>query len=223
MKKAPEKLRFAAIAVDIVVFGIKDGALVVLLGEVDRPPHYKNVGAFIGGIMEVDETAESAAVRHLKQKAGLAGVYTEQLYTFSGINRDKRNRVVSVSYIALTEPDTAATHSFPNTRWCPIRNLPHLAYDHDEIANAALNRLRGKFSYTTIAQFLLPKEFTLTELQEVYEVVLNTTFDKRNFRKKLLALDIVEETGKMQEGVQNRPAALYTFKERKLTELPLVF
>lgn len=221
MKKAPEKLRFAVIAVDVPVFAVVDGELLALVSPVDRPPHYKNVDGFIGGLIDASETADDAVERHLRDKAALTYLYTEQLYTFSALERDKRNRVISVAYLGLVRPDTARTFSADNARFVPVKQLGRLAYDHNEVLQVALRRLMGKLEYTTIAQFLLPKHFTLTELQTVYEVVLKREFDKRNFRKKILSLDILKETGRMEEGVKHRPAALYQFTSSKLEELPL--
>ncbi|MEX0918012.1 MAG: NUDIX domain-containing protein [Candidatus Paceibacterota bacterium] len=223
VNKAPERLRFAAVAVDAVLFGIHDGTLQVLIDAVHRPPHYTNAEAFIGGLIDVSETAEEAIVRHLKGKAGLQNVYIEQLRTFSELERDKRNRVISVSYLGLVRPEVVATYKHKTARWCAVADLPKLAYDHDAMFQLAFQRLRGKLTYTTIAQFLLPKTFTLTELQDVYEIVLGTAIDKRNFRKKVLALSMVRDTGKTQQGVKNRPAALYTFTSPTLRELPMVF
>jgi len=223
MKKAPERLRFAAVAVDAVIFGIKDGELCVYLGTVNRPPYYVNIEAFIGGLVEVGETAEVALTRHLASKTHLPHIYTEQLYTFTALERDARNRVISISYLGLVRPGVCEQEAASGLRWCPIGKLPKLAFDHKEIFTIAIERLRGKLSYTNLAQFLLPKEFTLTQLQEVYELVLLREIDKRNFRKKILSLGIIEETGKTQEGVKNRPAALYRFKSLKLKELsPIV-
>jgi 8-oxo-dGTP diphosphatase len=223
MEKAPENLRFAAMAVDAVVFGIYDKKLQVLVQNVNRPPHYVNVPGFPGGLIDASETAEIAVARHLRDKVQLTAVYTEQLYTFSALDRDKRNRVISVAYLGCVVPSVVESYSGDTAAWVSVSTLKKLAYDHGAMFDLALSRLRGKLSYTTMAQFLLPKSFTLTELQTVYEVVLGKTLDKRNFRKKILALDCLTETGKMQEGVQNRPAALYTFTSKKLIELsPIV-
>jgi 8-oxo-dGTP diphosphatase len=222
MKKAPESLRFAVISVDTIVLAFVKGALCGLVSPVNRPPHYVNTLGFLGGIIDASETAEQASVRILKQKGGLEKVYLEQLYTFSAINRDKRNRVVSVAYLGLVRPDVATAYTHTEAHFVPLKQLSKLAYDHDDMLLTALTRLRGKLTYTTIAQYLLPKQFTLSELQNVYEVILQKEIDKRNFRKKILALDIVRETGKMQEGVKNRPAALYEFSSQKIKELPLL-
>ena len=223
MKQAPEKLRFAVIAVDAVVFGIFNKKLHVLVQNVHRPPHYVDIPGFPGGLIDKTETAEQAIVRHLQNKADLKKVYLEQLSTFSELDRDKRNRVVSVGYIGCVEPQVITFHQSTTSQWVPMSSLKKLAYDHGHMLDMAIKRLQGKLSYTTIAQFLLPTTFTLTELQSVYEIILGTTLDKRNFRKKILALNCLKETGKMQEGVQNRPAALYTFASKKLIELsPIV-
>jgi 8-oxo-dGTP diphosphatase len=209
-------------AVDAIVLGFVDGQLCGLVSSVNRPPHYVNVRGFLGGIVEEKETALETCVRVLKEKGGLEKVYLEQLYTFSEVHRDKRNRVVSVAYLGLVRPDDAAAYSHPGAAFVSLKQLKKLAYDHDEMLLVAQNRLRGKLAYTTIAQHLLPRHFTLSELQEVYETILNKEFDKRNFRKKILALGVVTDTGLMQEGVKNRPAALYAFSSKKVEELSLL-
>lgn len=222
MKKAPEHLRFAVMAIDAVVFSFIDGELCALVSPVNRPPHYIDRLGFLGGIVDAKETAEEASVRILKEKGALEKLYLEQLFTFSAVERDKRNRVVSVAYLGLVRPDIATAYANKDVWFAPIKKLSKLAYDHDEMLLTALTRLRGKLTYTTIAQYLLPKQFTLSELQAVYEGVLQKELDKRNFRKKILALDVVRETGKMQEGVKNRPAALYEFTSQKIKELTLL-
>ncbi len=222
MKKAPEKFRFAAMAVDVVVFGFVEGELCALVGPVNRPPHYVNTPGFLGGLIDPKETAEEACERILFEKGGLKNVYHEQLFTFSAVERDKRNRVVSVAYLGLVRPDTAAAYKHDGAMFVTVKELKKLAYDHDAMLLVALGRLEGKLSYTTIAQYLLPRHFTLSELQFMYETITHKELDKRNFRKKLLALDILKDTGKVQEGMKNRPAALYEFRSQKLQELQLL-
>ncbi len=221
MNKAPAQLRFAVVAVDVPVFALINGGLHVLVSEIHKPPHYPNMLAFLGGIIDEAENTDEAVARILKEKGSISKVYTEQLYTFSNVNRDKRNRVVSVAYFGLVKPDVANEYTHDTARFVPLTTLPKLAYDHNEMLETAITRLQGKLSYTTIAQHLLGATFTLTELQTVYEIVLNRTFDKRNFRKKILALDVIEETGKLQAGVKNRPAALYRFTSKHVVDLPL--
>ncbi len=149
-------------------------------------------------------------------------LYLEQLYTFSDVERDKRNRVVSVAYLGLVRPDTAKAYKHDEAAFVPIKQLTSLAYDHDEMLQVALKRLQGKLSYTTIAQHLLPRHFTLSQLQTIYEVILKKELDKRNFRKKIIALGVVRDTGQVEEGVKHRPAALYEFTNNKLQELQLI-
>lgn len=222
MKKAPEQFRFAAIAVDTVVLAIVDDQLYGLVSPVDQPPHYVDVPGFLGGMVTTKETAEEACGRILQEKGDLSKVYLEQLYTFSDVNRDKRNRVVSVAYLGLVRPDVSKSYEHAEASFRPLKELKNLAYDHDEMLRSALRRLAGKLSYTTIAQYLLPRHFTLTQLQRVYEIIRGREVDKRNFRKKILALDIIRDTGNVEEGVKHRPAALYEFVEQKVTELPLI-
>lgn len=208
-------------AVDAVLFAIIDGELCALVSPVNRPPHYINTVGFLGGIIHADETAEDACFRILREKGSVTAVHVEQLYTFSAVERDKRNRVVSVAYLAFMRPDAAAAYVHPTATFVQVKKLKRLAYDHDAMLSVALKRLQGKLSYTTIAASLLPRHFTLTELQSLYEHVLQKTFDKRNFRKKILALGIIRETGRMQEGVKNRPAALYEFVSKTQQEISL--
>ena len=191
------------------------------MSNVNRPPHYKNVPGFLGGIVTEKETARETCERILLEKGGLENVYAEQLYTFSDVERDKRNRVVSVGYLGLVTPEVAETFKHSDASFVPLKKLNKLAYDHDEMLQVALGRLQGKLEYTTIARELLPRHFTLSQLQEVYEVILKKEFDKRNFRKKILSLDIVKDTGKVQEGVKNRPAALYEFTSKKIKQISL--
>jgi 8-oxo-dGTP diphosphatase len=224
MKQAPKQFRFAAVAVDVVVFGFDPaGVLCVLTDVVNRPPHYVHMRGFPGGMVTATENTDEAAARVLREKVALDPAYLEQLYTFSAITRDTRNRVVSVAHLGCVRPETVAQYEHPTATFLPVREAKKLAYDHDEMLLVASRRLAAKCSYTTIAQYLLPKYFTLTQLQDVYEAVTAQSYDKRNFRKKILALEVIKDTGRKEEGVQNRPAALYTFVKQKLTELPLGF
>ncbi len=224
MKAAPTQFRFAAVAVDIVLFGFDEsGTLCVLTDAVHRPPHYLNTRGFPGGMVTEKENTDEAAGRILREKVALEPTYLEQLYTFSAIKRDKRNRVVSVAYLGCVRPEIVSTYTHSTAAFVPVKKARRLAYDHDEMLLVATQRLAAKLSYTTLAQFLLSRHFTLTQLQDVYESITGQVLDKRNFRKKILALQIIKDTGRKEEGVQNRPAALYTFVKQKLTKLPLGF
>lgn len=205
-------LRFAVLAIDVALFSLLDRRLCVLLIPVDRPPHFVNRRGLPGGLIAPEETAEQAVARHLRDKAEVSGVYVEQLATFSGVDRDPRGRVVSVAYLGLMPAEQAAAVPLGlGQRWVPVEQAKQLAYDHDEILAAACERLRARLGYSTIARHLLPREFTLTELQQTYETVLGRAFDKRNFRKKLLEAGIVRATGRMRTGQPSRPAELHRF------------
>ncbi len=215
--------RFAIAAVDAVMFAVVDGKLLTLVRPVvTETGVYKGQYGFPGGIMLPTEDAEAALTRHLKDKAGLTNVYTEQLATFTAVNRDVRSRAVAIAYMGLVEPRTVATYAHPDAKWVSVTDVPKLAYDHAEILAVARKRLASKLRYTTIVRLLLPNQFTLTELQSVYEIVCGEVFDKRNFRKKILALDIITDTGEVQSGMANRPAALYSFVGKKVTEIPVI-
>jgi len=216
-KIKPSEIEFAILAIDAVCVRINAGSLEVLLGKVDPQSTFKGCWALIGGLISPEETAEQAVGRHLKNKASIGTVYHEQLYTFSTIDRDPRGRVVSIAYLAPVHGDPQqGREGKVETRWFPVSLLPKLAYDHDSIIAVALERLRSKIRYTNIAQHLLPSEFTLSQLQAVYEVVLKQEVDKRNFRKKILATGLLRDTDHvLKEGVM-RPAALYSFASKKM-------
>lgn len=219
-RKVVAELRIAIAAVDVALFTVRNGELYVFLIPINRPPHYGNMVGLPGGVIGIQETSEEAAERHLKEKAKIAGVHIEQLYTFSHPDRDKRSRSISVAYIALVSSDQLPEESVEG-RWAPIKKLPNLAYDHVEIINVAIERLKGKLIYTNIIASLLPKNFTLTELQDTYEVILDRKLDKRNFRKKMLSIGLLKEIGQ-QKKASHRPAELYTFIRKDLVTIPEV-
>lgn len=217
MITSKHKLKYAVIATDAVLFTIDDKKLKVLLMRVDRPPYFKyksNYWAVPGGLIHPKETAGSAAKRHLYGKAGLKNVYLEQLYTFSKVSRDPRGRVIAVSYFALVPKSNTKIKNSEDIKWYPVKRLPKLAYDHKEMIKYAEERLRAKLEYTNIVYALLQKEFTLGDLQEIYEIILGRKLDKRNFRKKILSLDMIKKSRKKRLGESNRPAGLYYFKKR---------
>jgi 8-oxo-dGTP diphosphatase len=213
----PPNFRFAILAVDVAVLTVMNGAPHVLLMSVHLPPDIVHAQALPGGLVRPDETAEDAAARHLAEKCGLMNFYTEQLATFSGIDRDPRGRVVSVGYLVLVPESVARTHTLPERlRWCDVTKVEKIAYDHDEIVPAALARLRTQLQSTTIARHLVGSRFTLSELQGVYESVLGRKLDKRNFRKKLIGAGIVRPTGKKQQSALGRPSELFRFAGSKV-------
>jgi 8-oxo-dGTP diphosphatase len=210
-----------ALAVDCVVFGLDETELKVLLIQRKLPP-FKHTWALPGGFVRADETIDDAASRELAEEAGVENVYLEQLYTFGALDRDPRERVITVAYYALAKLSDhrirAATDAL-GVGWFALDQLPPLAFDHPQIVAMAYQRLRNKVRYTPIGVELLPPRFSLTQLQRVYEIILRTELDKRNFRKKLLAMDLLVETDEVEQGVRRRPARLYRFDRRKYDRL----
>ncbi len=201
------------LAVDCVVFGLAAGELSVLLIERGAPP-FEGAWALPGGFVRIDETIDSAARRELVEEAGVHIAHLEQLYTFGAVDRDPRDRVVSVAYFALVKQGDHELRPSTDARraaWFPHAGLPPLAFDHAEIVSVAIERLRAKVRYKPLGFELLPDRFTLTQLQRLYEVVLGRKLDKRNFRKKVLALGFVVATREHEEGVRHRAAQLFRF------------
>jgi 8-oxo-dGTP diphosphatase len=207
--------------VDCVIFGFDDGDLKVLLIERDLAP-FKGKWALPGGFVHLDETLDAAARRELAEETGLHDVFLEQLYTFGELNRDPRERVVSVAYfalVALSDHAIQASSDARNAMWFNVSDLPSLAFDHDSIVNTAVQRLRGKVRYQPIGFELLPARFTLSQLQHLYEAILERSLDKRNFRKKILGMDLLVETDEIEQDVAHRAARLYRFDEAKYKRL----
>ena len=222
-----QHLKFAVIATDVSLFTLTEGKLYVRLMRVDRPPSYDGVPGLPGGLIQPDETAEQAVKRILLQK-GLVRpsiAHIEQLYTFSAIDRDPRGRVVSVAYSAYVPWSKLSSDEQRDTDlvwWSPATKKQTLAYDHTHILATAIDRLKTRIRYTSLIQYLLPISFTLTQLEAFYEVILSTTIDKRNFRKKFEKLQLLKDTGKSTQGDKHRPAKLYQFKSTTLTNIEIL-
>jgi 8-oxo-dGTP diphosphatase len=206
-----------ALSVDCIVFGLDDESLKVLLIRRGGEP-FAGTWALPGGFVLLDETLEDAARRELAEETGVRLSYLEQLYTFGAIDRDPRERVVTVAYFALVkllDHSVQAATDASDAAWFAVDDLPKLAFDHAKIVEVGRTRLRNKVRYEPLGFELLPRKFTLSQLQRLYEVVLDRTLDKRNFRKKVLALDILEELDEVEQDVAHRAARLYRFDERK--------
>ena len=211
-----------ALTVDCIVFGLDaELELKIMLIKRDISP-FQGEWAIPGGFVRMDETLEQAALRELQEETGIHDVFLEQLYTFGDLERDPRDRTITVSYYALinlVEQEIQAATDASEANWFRISEIPKLAFDHDQILQTAIARLRGKIRYEPIGFELLPQKFTLTQLQKLYETVLDRQLDKRNFRKKILSMDLLIDTNELEQGVSHRAAKLYRFDENKYLEL----
>jgi len=211
-----------SVTVDTVIFTLRQGELQVLLVERKNWPH-EGEWAIPGGFVQMDESLSVAARRELKEETGVddPDVYLEQLYTFGAPDRDPRTRVITVAYFALISSERLRLHAgsdAASAAWFPAYHPPPLAFDHAEILSYALERLRYKVEYTAVAFQLLSETFTLTELQKAYEHILDEQLDKRNFRRKVLAANVLEATTFVRSG-DHRPAKLYRFREDAVAEV----
>lgn len=205
-----------ALTVDCVVFGLDETDLKVLLIQRDLEP-FAGRWALPGGFVRIAESLDQAARRELQEETGLTKVFLEQLYTVGEPERDPRERVVTVAYYALVrlgDHQVQAATDARNAAWFAVDDLPDLAFDHDGIVEMALRRLQGKVRYQPIGFELLPPKFSLTQLQRMYEIILERPLDKRNFRKKVLSLDILQDLDEVEQDVAHRAARLYRFDER---------
>lgn len=210
-----------ALTVDIVTFTLRENRLQVLLVRRAENP-YAGMWALPGGFVRLEESLESAAGRELEEETGVPQAYLEQLYTFGEPQRDPRGRVVTVAYFALIPSDapvrTEGGSDTSQARWFPLDDLPRLAFDHSEIVAYALRRLRYKLEYSAVGFELLPGEFTLSEIQRTYEMILGETLDKRNFRRRILEAGIIEPTPHLRGG-EGRPARLYRYRPDAVAEV----
>ena len=204
-----------SVTTDIVIFSIIEDALHVLLIERANDP-FKGRWALPGGFLDKGENLDECARRELAEETGVSGVYLEQLYTFGDVGRDPRGWVVTVGYFALVPEGSlniAAASDAADAQWFAVDKVPGLAFDHAKILATARDRLISKLGYSTIVFQMMPEEFTLSALQRVYEIIGGAQLDKRNFRKSILGLDVLQETGRRQAQGAHRPAMLYRVSE----------
>lgn len=208
-----------SVTVDVVIFSLVADDLRVLLVKRESSP-FAGMWALPGTFVRLDESLADTAVRALTNKTGVRDVYIEQLYTFGQPDRDPRTRVITVAYFALIPYDSVVQQTEEETtEWFSLTQLSDLAFDHAEILAYALTRLRYKLEYTAVGFQLLPDVFTLSELQKAYEIILDEKLDKRNFRRKILTADILEETGEKKKESEGRPAKLYRYRKDAIAEV----
>ena len=200
-----------AVTTDIALFTIIEDKLAILLIRRRSQP-FQGGWALPGGFVDPDECLEDCALRELAEETGITGVFLEQLYTFGKPDRDPRERIISVAYYALAPAEILspiAGSDAAEVRWFTFDALPELAFDHRDVIELAQQRLRAKLDYSTVAFSLMAETFTLGELQKVYEIIRGESLDKRNFRKYILSLNVLAESGATQQGCNHRPAKLY--------------
>ncbi|MBF6599979.1 MAG: NUDIX hydrolase [Dehalococcoidia bacterium] len=204
-------------AVVVVIFTVVEDDLHVLLVHRSEA-HYAGYWALPGGLLADGETLDRAAARKLLDETGVHDVYLEQLYTFGELSRgDGAQRAVAVTYFALVQHEQVrlAVRTSWQPGWHSVYKLPELAFDNNAVVDYALRRLRSKLEYTNVAYSLLPRQFTLSELQQVYEAILDREMDKRNFRRRMLSLGVIKPAGGQRMAGAHRPAQLYTFTKRE--------
>ncbi len=200
----------------INIFTVEKGNLKILLQKKSKDP-YKGYWELPGSVLKKNETIEENIDSILKETIGTVGIYKEQNYTFSNIDRCPSERILATSYIALTDIRRILpkhkTAEIETKEWFDIKELPKIAFDHKEIIDKAKEELKTKLTNTTILKNLFPADFTLPELQNIFESIMDVKLDRRNFRKKFITLGLIEETGYNNVGGSGRPAKLYRFKE----------
>lgn len=207
------------IAVDAVVFGYHNNQIQILLIQ---QKFGKKQWALPGGFVLDKESLDEAVIRELKEETSVKANYLEQLYTFGATQRDERFRVVSVAYLALINPNNytlKADTDAKDAQWFDMYDLPELAFDHKDIIAVGLERLKAKINYQPIGFELLNTKFPFSELENLYQTILNKKLDRRNFRKKLLSFGILQETDEYQKVGSGRPAKLFKFNQNKYKEL----
>lgn len=210
-----------ALATDCVIFGFDGGELKLLLIEREREP-FRHKWALPGGFVYMNETTEDSARRILLEKTGIKNMFVEQLYTFSELDRDPRERIVSVAYFALVNKhqyELIAGRDTVQAEWFELSKVPKLAFDHSRILRLAIERLKGKVSYQPIGFELLAEKFTLTQLQSLYEAILGISIDKRNFRKKILGMKLLKALDEKEQNVPRKAAQFFSFDKKAYKEL----
>lgn len=208
------------IAIDCIIFGFDEGELNILLHKRKFEPE-KNKWSLMGGFLQEDESIEAAARRILEGCSGLKNLFMEQLFTFGDVHRDKGERVISVAYFALIriEDFNKELNKQTTAQWWPISSRPALLFDHDEMVEKALKRLRIRSKNRPIGFELLPRKFTVPQLQSLYEAISQRKLDKRNFRKKILSMNLLQKLNEKDKQTSKKGAFFYQFDKRRYNRL----
>ena len=218
-KKYSYKYPHPSVTTDCVIFGFDGGKLKVLLVERSLEP-YKGRWAFPGGFVKMDESCEEGALRELEEETALKGTYVQQFHTYSDPNRDPRERVITVAFFALVRiQEVEAGDDANKAQWFAIDEAPQLAFDHDVILRDALKRLRERIHFQPIGFELLPEKFTMRQLQNLYEAILDVHFDRGNFSKKMLHFNILTPLDETIRPTPKREARLYRFNKESYDDL----
>lgn len=208
-----------SVTTDCVIFGFDGNELKVLLIERGIEP-YKGKWAFPGGFMKMDESAKQGALRELQEETGLTGAYIKQFHTFTEPDRDPRERVITIAYYALVRmQDVKGGDDAAQAKWFSMDDVPSLAFDHDRILRMAQLELRRQIHFEPIGFELLPEKFTMTELQQLYEAILDVKFDRRNFYKKMMHLGLLTQLDETDSVSKKKPAFLYRFNRNRYEEM----
>ena len=212
-----------AVSIDCVLFGFDGTELKILLIERNEEP-FKDWWALPGNLVGHEESVDQSAQRILKELTGLSDIYMEQYYAFGDVDRHPQGRVISVAYYAMLrlggdKPLKPLSSYAKNAQWVNVASLPKLGFDHQNILNKGLEKIKRRIKHLPLAFELLPEKFTLTQVQSVYELILGKKLDKRNFRKKILSFKVLKELEEKQRGVSFRAATLYKFDKRKYNKL----
>jgi 8-oxo-dGTP diphosphatase len=210
------------VSVDAVVFGYDQEQEISILLIKRKFEPFQKFWALPGGLVKDDESLEDAVRRELKEEAGIDVNYLEQLYSFGKPDRDPRNRVISVAYFGLVRPadyQLSAETDAEDVAWFNIKKLPRLAFDHKVILDMAIKRLRSKLAYEPIGFELLDKKFPFSDLEKLYQILLDRELDRRNFKKKIMSYGFLEELDEIVQKKSGRPARLFQFNKKKYFEL----